>query len=150
MRYLLLILLTLSPLTVASAQRGRGPNLEGVWLETSIDRRGRPLPVDRQPKRTTLILDADGYFEEVRPGRTRYAPERRFLGRWDADYRYGRLTLRVDQPSRRVTARPPGYRNSRYTRGRTQNIPFTIVFSDRDELVLRDRRDGRKRFFVRE
>jgi len=150
MRYLLLILLTFFSLAIASAQRGRGPNLEGVWLETSIDRRGRTLPVERQPKRTTLILDADGYFEEVRPGRTRYSSERRFLGRWDADYRYGRLTLRVEQPARRVTARPPDYRSDRYRRGRTQSIPYSIVFSDRDELVLRDRRDGRKRIFVRE
>lgn len=150
MRYLLLTILTLSTLTAAYAQRGRGPALDGVWLETSIDRRGRPLPVDLQPKRTTLILDADGYFEEIRPGLTRYSSERRFLGRWDADYRHGILTLRVEDQDRRVSARPPGYRNERYARGRTKTIPFTIVYSDRDELVLRDRRDGRKRFFVRE
>lgn len=151
MRHLLFVLFFFALFSASlEAQRGRGPILEGVWLETSIDRRGRPLPVEFQPKRTTLILDADGYFEEVRPGRTRYSAERRYLGRWDADYRYGLLTLRVDQPDRRVTARPPTYRNNRLARGRTQNIPFSIVFSDRDELVLRDRRDGRKRFFVRE
>jgi|GEM_PF-3450384 len=148
MRTLLLVLLTFTTLATTNAQRGRAPVLDGVWLETSIDRRGRPLPVEQQPRRTTLILERDGYFEEIRPGRTRYSPERRFLGRWSADYRYGELTLRVEQPERRVTARP--YHYGRNGRGRSRNIPYAIVFSDRDELVLRDRRDGRKRFFVRE
>lgn len=150
MRYLLLTFLLTVLLIPVSAQRGRGPVLDGVWLETSLDRRGNPLPVDRQPKRTTLILEPDGFFEEIRPGRTRNAADRRFLGRWNADYRSGNLTFTVDAP-RRVSATP--YGNNRY-RSRsyrsTQRIPYAIVFSDRDELVLRDRRDGRKRFFVRE
>ncbi|TXF89786.1 hypothetical protein FUA23_08855 [Neolewinella aurantiaca] len=148
MRQILLAsLLTLLFLPV-SAQRGRGPALDGVWLETSLDRYGQPLPVERQPKRTTLFLEPDGYFEEIRPGTNRYADDRRFIGRWDADYRLGHLTLTVDAP-RRVSASPYRYnRGSR--RAYSQRIPYTIVFSDRDELVLRDRRDGRKRFFVRE
>jgi hypothetical protein len=45
----------------------------------------------------------------------------------------------------RTTARPPRYR----TRRSVQRIPYTIVFSDRNELVLRDRRNGRKRVFIR-
>lgn len=150
MRYFLLVCLLTSIFFPLSAQRGRGPVLDGVWLETSLDRRGQPLPVERQPKRTTLILESDGYFEEIRAGRTRYAPDRRFLGRWDADYRSGFLTLTVDAPGR-ASATPPRYgRYQRRSYRSTQRIPYTIVFSDRNELVLRDRRDGRKRVFVRE
>ncbi len=150
MRSLLIASLLIIISLPASAQRGRGPALDGVWLETSLDRWGQPLPVNRQPKRTTLILEPDGYFEEIRPGRTRYAPDRRFLGRWSADYRSGNLTLTVDRP-RRASAVPQRYgRYSRRSYNATQRIPYAIVFSDRDELVLRDRRDGQKRFFVRE
>lgn len=150
MRYLLIACLLTTIFLPLSAQRGRGPILDGVWLETSLDRRGQPLPVERQPKRTTLILEPDGYFEEIRAGRTRNSADRRFLGRWDADYRAGILTLVVEAP-RRVSATPPRYnRNQRRSYQTTQRIPYTIVFSDRNELVLRDRRDGQKRVFVRE
>lgn len=145
MRYHFLLLLLTLLLPDLDAQRGRGPLLDGVWLETSIGRNGRLLPVERQPKRTRLILDADGYFEEVRPGRRRYDPSRRFAGRWDANYRSGHLVLQVTAPGRRSLATPRGYR-----RGRNQRINYAIVYTDAYELVLRDRRTGRKRVFLRQ
>ncbi len=143
MRYTLLFILSLLLFGPAAAQRGRGPSLIGVWQETSLDRYGAPVRPEYQPNRNVLILDTDGYFEEIRPGRSRYAAERRFFGRWTADYRTGDLDLLVDQP-RRVTARPNRYPGS------VQRVPYTIVFSDRNELVIRDRRNGRKRIFIRE
>lgn len=146
MRYSLMLLLTVFTLSLTQAQRGRGPSLVGVWNETSLDRYGEPVRPEYQPNRNVLIMDADGYFEEIRPARTRYASERRYQGRWSADYRTGDLELLVDGNAR-VTARPSRYRRAR--RG-VQRIPYTIVFSDRDELILRDRRNGRKRIFVRE
>lgn len=144
MRLLLICIVLVAFNFQLDAQRGRGPLLDGVWLETSIGRNGKLLPINAQPKRTTLILEPDGYFEEIRPGRRRYDPDRRFAGRWDADYRYGGLILRVDQPGR-TGATPRSYR-----RGRTQRINYSIVYSNAYELVLRDRRTGRKRVFLRE
>lgn len=144
MRLLLICIVLVAFNFQLDAQRGRGPLLDGVWLETSIGRNGKLLPINAQPKRTTLILEPDGYFEEIRPGRRRYDPDRRFVGRWDADYRYGGLVLRVDQPGR-AGATPRSYR-----RGRTQRINYSIVYSNAYELVLRDRRTGRKRVFLRE
>ncbi|MFT5999782.1 MAG: hypothetical protein ACI81P_002240 [Neolewinella sp.] len=143
-RFLPLFLVVLS-ISVANAQRGRGPSLVGVWNETSLDRYGEPVRPEYQPNRTVLIMDADGYFEEIRPRRTRYSNERRYQGRWSADYRTGDLELLVDGNTR-TTARPSRYR----TRRSVQRIPYSIVFSDRNELVLRDRRNGRKRIFVKE
>lgn len=144
MRFILICLMFTVLNVEIEAQRGRGPALDGVWLETSIGRNGKLLPVNAQPKRTTLILEPDGYFEEVRPGRRRYDPNRRFAGRWDADYRYGELVLRVNQPGR-TGATPRSYR-----RRRTQRVDYAIVYSNTYELVLRDRRTGRKRVFLRE
>ncbi len=145
MRFSLLFLLLTLFIPALNAQRGRGPLLDGVWLETSIGRNGRLLPIERQPKRTRLILDADGYFEEVRPGRRRYDPSQRFAGRWDANYRSGQLVLQVATPGRRSIATP------RYARrGRSQRINYAIVYTNAYELVLRDRRTGRKRVFLRE
>ena len=144
MRFLLFSLLLIVFSVDVTAQRGRGPLLDGVWLETSVGRNGKLLPVSRQPKRTTLILEPDGYFEEIRPGRRRYDPNRRFTGRWDADYRYGELVLRVAAPAR-AGATPRSYR-----RRSTQRIDYAIVYANAFELVLRDRRTGRKRFFLRE
>ncbi|MFK8164138.1 MAG: hypothetical protein AB8H12_16960 [Lewinella sp.] len=145
MRYFLSLLLVVLSLSITQAQRGRGPSLIGVWNETSLGRNGTPVRPEIQPNRTVLIMDADGYFEEIRPPRTRYSNERRFLGRWSADYRTGELDLLVED-NVRATARPPRYR----TRRNVQRIPYTIVFSDRNELVIRDRRNGRKRIFVKE
>jgi hypothetical protein len=145
MRFFIPLLLVVLTISAANAQRGRGPSLIGVWHEPSLDRYGEPIRPEYQPKRNVLILDADGYFEEIRPGRSRYSHERRYLGRWSADYRTGDLELLVDGDSR-TTARPSRYR----TRRTVQRIPYTIVFSDRNELVLRDRRNGRKRVFVKE
>lgn len=145
MRRFLPFLFVVLSFSVLDAQRGRGPSLIGVWNETSLDRYGEPVRPEYQPKRTVLIMDADGYFEEIRPGRDRFENDRRFLGRWSADYRTGDLELLVDGPAR-VSARPPRYR----TQSSVQRIPYTIVFSDRDELVIRDRRNGRKRIFVRQ
>lgn len=144
MRYslsaLLIILFSLS----ATSQRGRAPLLDGVWLETSIGRNGKLLPIERQPKRTVLALATDGYFEETRPGRSRYSPERRFAGRWDADYRRGDLVLNVNQAGRPATT-PRGYR-----RGRTQRVRYNIVYSNTYQLVIRNQRTGEKRVFLRE
>ncbi len=143
MRSALLPLLLLLFLSSLQAQRGRGPSLIGVWNETSLDRYGDPIRPEYQPRQNVLILDADGYFEEIRPSRSRYPSEQRFLGRWSADYRTGDFELLVDR-QRRITARPVRYRDA------VERIPYTIVFSDRDELVLRDRRNGRKRIFIRD
>lgn len=143
MRYSLLLLLTVLTISLAHAQRGRGPSLIGIWNETSLDRNGKTLRPEYQNIRNVLILDADGYFEEIRPD-GRSVNEQRFYGRWEADYRFGDLNLLVDT-DRRLTARPPRYRSV----PQTQRIPYAIVFSDRDEMVLRDRRNGRQRIFVR-
>lgn len=143
MRYSLMLLFSVLILATAAAQRGRGPSLIGVWQETALDRYGTPVRPEYRSNRTVLVLDADGYFEEVRSGPPRFPTNRQFQGRWTADYRTGDLNLLVDRP-RRATARPRRYRDV------VQRIPYTIVFSDRNELVLRDRRNGRKRIFVRE
>lgn len=142
-RTFLLSLLVLLSCTLVHAQRGRGPSLIGVWNETSFDRYGKPVRPEYQRNRNLLILDADGYFEEVRPD-ARYAETQRFFGRWEADYRFGDLNLLVET-DRPIAYRPRGYR----TVQTTQRIPYAIVYSDRDELILRDRRNGRKRVFVR-
>jgi len=62
MRYFLSLLLVVLSLSIAQAQRGRGPSLIGVWNETSLGRNGTPVRPEIQPNRTVLIMDADGYF----------------------------------------------------------------------------------------
>lgn len=154
MRYSLLILFLLLFTDTAEAQRARAPRLAGVWLETSIGRSGGLIDPSRQPRRSTLILDRDGYFEEVRAGRSRRSQDLLFSGRWDVDYRRGWLNLALD----RGVARGNGYGRNRNScpppgrgLGRGQDVVrYEIVYNDRDELVLRDRRTGRKRAFVRE
>jgi hypothetical protein len=154
MRYSLLILFVLLFTDITDAQRARVPRLGGVWIETSIGRNGGLINPNRQPRRSTLILDQNGFFEEVRAGRSRRYDDVVFSGRWDVDYRRGFLNLALDQGfadgdrfgRNRNNCPPPG-------RGRLRGrdvIRYEIIYNDRDELVLRDRRTGRKRAFVRE
>lgn len=132
MRFSLVILLSLLFLNMTSAQRGRGPSLEGVWVESAGQRNGQPVIPASRSQQTTLILERDGFFEEIRPSRSRYARQRRYTGTWDADYRQGGLVMQVDRGRRRP-----------------QLIRHTIVYSDRNELVLRSRSSGRERVFIR-
>lgn len=152
MRYSLTLLFVCLFAATAVAQRGRAPRLAGVWLETSIARNGGLVNPERQPRRTTLVLDQNGFFEEIRPGRSRRANDQVFSGRWDVDYRRGILNIFLDRGSNNGINRgrnycpPPGR-----ARGRGRDvIRHEIIYKDRDELVLRDRRTGRKRAFVRE
>lgn len=130
MRLLLSFLVLLLALP-ASAQRGRGPSLVGVWIETAGQRAGQPVVPASRSQQTTLILERDGFFEEIRPSRSRYR-QSRYTGTWDADYRQGGLVMQVDRGRRRP-----------------QLIRHTIVYSDRNELVLRSRSTGRERVFIR-
>jgi len=139
MRLLLSFLVLLLALP-ATAQRGRGPALAGVWIETAGQRAGQPVVPASRSQQTTLILEPDGFFEEIRPASSRNARsyrsgnahQRRYTGTWDADYRHGGLVMQVDRGRRRP-----------------QLIRHTIVYSDRNELVLRSRSSGRERVFIR-
>lgn len=144
MRTSLLLLLAVIPLFFLSAQRGRGPALDGVWVEAQRGRSGRVLYPERPA--TVLVLENGGYFEELRYRNSRGTPERRYVGRWVADYRTGTMTVELGRQGR--VGALPNYRSS--TRRSGQRIRFRIVYSDRDELVLRDRRTNRERVFLRE
>lgn len=113
----------------AAGESAINPRLVNTWLETSLDRRGRPLDARNQDRRTILFLDANGRFEEVRGG-DRYRDGQRFGGRWDASLRRGILTLQIDR------------------RGRDRIIRYEIVYLDRDELILRNLASGIKRVFL--
>ncbi|MEM9261424.1 MAG: hypothetical protein AAGA62_17425 [Bacteroidota bacterium] len=147
MRTTLMLFLIIVPLLYVSAQRGRGPALDGVWVEAQRGRSGRVIYPERP--RTVIIMENNGYFEELRYRGSRVTPERRYTGRWSADYRIGTMTVtlggraRVGATNRRGAYFPTSRRNG-------QRIRFRIVYSDRDEMVLRDRRTNRERVFLRE
>lgn len=147
MRTSLLLFLLVIPLFTVSAQRGRGPALDGVWVEAQRGRSGRVLYPERPA--TILVMENDGYFEELRYRSYRGTPERRYTGRWLADYRTGSLTVELGRQGRvRAYNRGSSYRLSGRRNG--QRLRFRIVYSDRDEMVLRDRRTNRERVFLRE
>ncbi|MEM1358350.1 MAG: hypothetical protein AAGF89_09135 [Bacteroidota bacterium] len=149
MRTSLMLLLVVIPLFYVSAQRGRGPALDGVWVEAQRGRSGRVIYPERP--RTVLFMESNGFFEELRYRDYRATPDRRYAGRWSADYRTGTMTVTLGERGQgRVGATNRGRTYFPTSRRNGQRIRFRIVYSDRDEMVLRDRRTNRERVFLRE